>query len=50
LLFPHWTYRANETTGARELVVVRPYVIAYRLTDDQVIILRVWHTAQDRTG
>lgn len=32
----------------RELVVVRPYVLVYRVTDDLVEILRVWHGAQDR--
>lgn len=35
--------------GTRELVVVRPYIIVYRVeAADQVTILRVWHAAQDR--
>lgn len=32
----------------RELTVVRPYVLVYRVTGDLVEILRVWHGAQDR--
>jgi len=29
-------------------VAVRPYIIVYRVDDDTVRILRVWHSAQDR--
>ncbi len=35
----------------RELIIkfgARAYVIRYRLTDDEVFIVRVWHTSEDR--
>ncbi|WP_298368253.1 type II toxin-antitoxin system RelE/ParE family toxin [Azospirillum sp.] len=34
--------------GARELVAVHPYVVAYDVTPTRVTILRVWHGAQSR--
>ncbi|MEE3623233.1 type II toxin-antitoxin system RelE/ParE family toxin [Nitrospirillum sp. BR 11752] len=34
--------------GTRELLVFPPYVIVYEIMDDEVVILRVWHGAQDR--
>ena len=34
--------------GTRELVTVPPYVVVYQVQDDAVVILRVWHAAQDR--
>ena len=34
--------------GARELVIVHPYIIVYDVTPNRVIILRVWHGAQNR--
>ena len=34
--------------GTRELVIVRPYVLVYRVRSDAVVILRIWHGAQDR--
>lgn len=37
-----------ERPGARELVV-QSYVLAYRVLDERIEILRVWHGAQDRT-
>jgi addiction module RelE/StbE family toxin len=41
--------RPSSLPGRRELVVVRPYVIVYRLlADDTVDILRIWHAAQER--
>ena len=41
-------FRASGRT--RELVVVRPYVIRYRVTADRVIILRVRHGARRPVG
>jgi addiction module RelE/StbE family toxin len=39
--------RPGRITGTREVVVAQlPYVIAYRVTSDQVRILRVLHGAQ----
>lgn len=41
--------RLSSLPGRRELVVVRPYVIVYRLlADGTVDILRIWHAAQER--
>ena len=34
--------------GTRELVVVWPYIVVYRVLPDEVRILRVWHARQDR--
>jgi plasmid stabilization system protein ParE len=35
--------------GTRELIVMPPYLIVYRVSDaGAVTILRVWHAAQDR--
>ena len=33
--------------GLREMTTVWPYILRYRVEDDQVIILRVRHGAQD---
>lgn len=38
--------RPGEVKGTRELVV-SPYVIVYRHTDEIVEILYIWHGAQD---
>lgn len=38
--------RFRPSGSARELVVVRPYVIRYRVRADHVLILRVRHGAQ----
>lgn len=46
--FPH-RGRSVSGTGMRELVSVSPYIIRYRVTDDQVIILRVRHSARRPT-
>jgi toxin ParE1/3/4 len=36
--------------GTRELVALPPYLLVYRLIGvDDVMILRVWHGAQDRS-
>jgi plasmid stabilization system protein ParE len=34
--------------GTRKFVTVPPYVIVYEVRDETVVILRVWHAAQDR--
>jgi addiction module RelE/StbE family toxin len=36
-------------SGYRE-VIVAPYRIVYVLTDDKIIVLRVWHGRRDLTG
>ena len=38
--------RPGEVKGTRELVV-SPYVVVYRYTDEIVEILYIWHGAQD---
>ena len=40
--------RPSSLEGYRELVAVRPYVIVYRVMEDRVRIIRVWHGAQRR--
>jgi addiction module RelE/StbE family toxin len=40
------TGRPGEVKGTRELVV-SPYVVVYRYTDEIVEILYIWHGAQD---
>jgi addiction module RelE/StbE family toxin len=39
--------RPGLVSGTRELVLVRPYVMVYEVTET-VTILRVWHSAQNR--
>jgi len=47
-MFPH-RGRPGVQPGTRELVVMPPYVIVYRVSGvDMVTILRIWHAAQDR--
>jgi addiction module RelE/StbE family toxin len=46
--FPH-RGRTGRLPGLRELVIVSPYVIIYRIAGDEVLILRVWHSAQNRS-
>ena len=47
-LFPR-RGRPGRLPGTRELVVMPPYLLVYRLSDtDTVTILRVWHAAQHR--
>lgn len=35
--------RPGRIQGTRDLVCVYPYVISYRVRQDAVVILRVWH-------
>ncbi len=40
--------RSGDVTDTRELIV-GPYIMIYQIeADEQVAILRLWHTAQDR--
>jgi toxin ParE1/3/4 len=40
--------RNGRRTGTRELVLITlPYIVAYRIKDDMVEILNVWHDVQD---
>ena len=38
------------SSGDRELVTVRPYVVQYSVSAGFVDILRIWHGAQDRSS
>lgn len=40
--------RPGRKSGTRELTIIWPYVVVYRVKDDLVEILRIWHGAQDR--
>lgn len=40
--------RPGRVKGTRELVAVWPYVMVYEVRDEAVVILRLWHGAQDR--
>lgn len=41
--------RKGKQAGTRELVFVPlPYIAVYRVTEDVVEILHIWHGAQDR--
>lgn len=40
--------RLSSVESVRELSTVWPYVIAYRITETAVEIVRVWHGAQHR--
>jgi toxin ParE1/3/4 len=43
--------RPGRLAGTRELVVMPPYLIVYRVSGaDAVTILRIWHAAQYRPG
>ena len=44
--FPDRGREAGESR--REMTIVWPYIIRYRVEDDSVIILRIRHGAQDR--
>jgi toxin ParE1/3/4 len=48
-LFPH-RGRKGRLPHTRELVIVRPYLIIYRIVDDEVLILRIWHSAQNHSA
>ncbi len=40
--------RLGFVRGTRELTSVWPYVIAYRVKDQEIEIVRIWHGAQNR--
>jgi len=41
--------RPGRIAGTRELVPVYPYIIVYEVAEnDDIVILRVWHGAQER--
>ena len=47
-LFPE-SGRPGEDQRVREMVLTKyPYLLQYRAENDQVIIVRIFHTAQDR--
>jgi addiction module RelE/StbE family toxin len=46
-LFPH-RGRPGSEPGTREIVAVHPYIVVYEITHDTVVVLRVWHGAQQR--
>lgn len=41
--------RPGRVPDTQELVTVRPYVIVYGVHQGRVVVLRVWHGAQDRS-
>jgi plasmid stabilization system protein ParE len=45
--FPH-SGRPGVREGTREIATVWPYVIVYRVTETEVQILRILHSARDR--
>lgn len=48
--FPY-SGRQGQISGTRELIIPSlPYLVIYRVTADQVEILRVFHTARDWSG
>lgn len=42
--------RPSERSDVRELVVHKNYLVSYRIGRDGVLVLQVWHVAQDRGG
>lgn len=40
--------RPGRVKGTRELAAVWPYVVIYEVQAETVVILRIWHGAQDR--
>lgn len=40
--------RPGLVAGTREVTLIWPYVIVYRITPEAVEIVRIWHGAQDR--
>lgn len=50
-LLTQFPYRGRPArpVGTRELVLPRlPYIVTYRVTGEQIDILRIWHAAQRR--
>jgi toxin ParE1/3/4 len=46
--FPHRA-KPGAIAGTRELVHERlPYIVVYRVREDAVEVLHIWHAAQDR--
>jgi plasmid stabilization system protein ParE len=45
--FPH-RGRPGRVKETRELVAVWPYALVYEVREEAVVILRVWHGAQER--
>jgi addiction module RelE/StbE family toxin len=41
-------YRAGTAPGTRELTIRKNYIVIYSVTDEEVVILRIAHAAQDR--
>lgn len=46
-LFPYLG-RAGKKGDTRELVIQKHYLVSYRIREDAIEILQVWHTAIDR--
>jgi plasmid stabilization system protein ParE len=40
--------RPGLVPGTRELTLIWPYVVIYRIGSETVEIVRIWHGAQDR--
>ena len=44
----HVAGRPGLVPGTRELTLIWPYVVIYRIGPEAVEIVRIWHGAQDR--
>ncbi len=40
--------RPGLVQGTRELAAIPPYLVIYEVHEELVLILRIWHAAQDR--
>ncbi|MFZ1720026.1 MAG: type II toxin-antitoxin system RelE/ParE family toxin [Candidatus Moraniibacteriota bacterium] len=40
--------RSGAKENMRELVIQKHYLVSYRIKEDTIEILQVWHTAKDR--
>jgi toxin ParE1/3/4 len=48
---PYLGHHSDSTDGVHELQVARlPYLLPYRVADDRIEILRVFHESQDRSS